>query len=71
MNELVKALRCSCEPMTKDKSCVGCKYRGLDEIDENFPTHPDVVIDGVGYWEYCDTERMALDSADLIEQLTK
>lgn len=32
---------------------------------------PDVVIDGVGYWESCDYEQIEEDAAQALEELTK
>lgn len=69
MDELIKALRCSCKVPNKDLDCTGCKYRCLEEVDDKIPVPADTEIYGVKYWEYCDTERMALDAADMLESL--
>lgn len=69
IEELIKALRCSCEVPSKKHSCDGCRYRGLEEIKDNIPVKTDIVIDGVEYWEYCDTEKIALECAEVLESV--
>lgn len=66
---LIKALRCSTTVPAKGHSCEGCKYRGLNEYDPAIPVLYDVEIDGVSYWGYCDTEKMAIDAADILEEV--
>lgn len=68
INELVMALKCSCSVRKEGDSCVDCPYRGLEEIDKTIPHLADVVIDGIECWEYCDTEAMALDAAEVLEK---
>lgn len=69
--ELVMALRCSARPRRKEDTCIGCPYRGLEEVIPDLPCPPDLEEDGISYWEYCDTERMAIDAAEMIEKLNE
>lgn len=69
VNELIKALKCSIEVPKKGHSCEGCKYRGLEEVTKDIPIPTDVVINGKQYWEYCDTEKMAEESIEILESL--
>lgn len=72
---LIRALRCSASVPDKNHSCEGCPYRGLDEVTEeaeklfgeNIDEHL-VKIKEKKYWEYCNTEKMALDAAEMLEK---
>ena len=66
--ELVKALRCSAS--VKPDKCDGCPYRLLEEYDVEFPVPYDVEIEGKKYYESCDVDRIAMDAADMLEELT-
>lgn len=68
VNELIKALKCSLG-LLKEWECEGCKYKKLVEIAKDIPSPPDVVIDGKQYWEYCDIEKMAEESIEILESL--
>ena len=64
--ELVKALRCSATPGGAE-SCAGCSYRVVDRVsDEDAAKYG--FVPGAEF-ESCDTDRMALDAADLLEKL--
>lgn len=66
VKELVKALRCSATPGGAE-SCAGCSYRVVDRVsDEDAAKYG--FVPGAEF-ESCDTDRMALDAADLLEKL--
>lgn len=68
--ELITALKCSTK-VREGKCDENCPYRTLEEVKLDFPLPADVTINGIGYWESCDCDRMVLDAADAIEQLVK
>lgn len=64
--ELVKALRCSATPGGAE-SCAGCSYRVVEQVsDEDAAKYG--IAPGAEF-ESCDTDRIALDAADLLEKL--
>lgn len=65
---LIKALRCSATPREKGATCDGCPYRYLEKKGD-FPAPADLVIDGIEYYEQCDVEKIAFDSADELEKI--
>lgn len=67
---LVEALRCSGSVLTDKEKCHKCEYCCRDEVDPKIPVPADYEDDGKLYWESCDCDRMVLDAAELIEQLT-
>lgn len=67
---IVYALRCSSKP-GGGKCTVLCPYRMLEEAKPEIPIKPNAVIDGVGYLESCDVDRIARDAADMIERLQR
>ena len=73
MNEnelLINALRCTVISYDKKiMKCEGCKYRLLEEIDENIPVPFDVEIEGKRYLESCDYDRIVLEAAEKLEKL--
>lgn len=69
--DLIDALRCSASELPERNDCKNCKYRLLEKLDEEFPMQPDVYIDGVGYWQSCDVERIAFDATDALYDLVK
>ena len=64
---VIKALRCSATPRTSETDCTKCPYRWLEPVTDLIPMAPDVVIDGVHYWESCDCNKICLDAANLLE----
>ena len=64
--ELVKALRCSAS--AKRQSCKGCPYRLLEEVTDGLEVAIGVQINGKAYWESCDTEKMVMDAANMLEK---
>lgn len=70
IDDLIKALRCSATPIAqKTNKCEECKFRYLEPKTDDIPMPADVVIDGVEYWQSCDVDRIALESADMLENL--
>ena len=67
--EIVKALRCSNTVWHKNHTCEGCSYRSLEPVQAHIQIRPDVVIDGIGYWESCDYEQICNDAADALEAM--
>lgn len=65
--EVIYALRCSCTPGSHCDKKNNCPYYLLEEIKPDFPVPADVTIDGIKYWESCNTDQMCLDAADLLE----
>lgn len=55
--ELVRALRCAATPMTGDMPCKTCRYNIIEEWNG-------------GVWESCDTNRISMDAAARLEELT-
>lgn len=68
--KLIAALRCSAS-VSNGRCDENCPYRTLEEMKPDFPIKADVTINGIGYWESCDCDRMILDAADAVEQLVK
>ena len=64
---IINALRCSAAPWRKGATCNDCPYRLLDPMEDELK-YADVVIDGVGYYESCDVDKIALDAADALER---
>lgn len=66
--EIIKALRRS-SSVVPNRECGKCAYFYRDEpspeIAEQYGAVPDYC------WESCDCDRIALDAADMIEQLLK
>lgn len=56
INTLIKALRCSGSPKSGD--CMNCEYRLLEEKD------------GKQYWLSCDCDRIVLEAADVMEEMS-
>lgn len=71
-SELVEALICSASKYDS-KKCKNCKYMMLEEIAEDIdlPVKPDVKKDGKLYWQSCDTDRIALDAADMLKDVAE
>lgn len=69
IDELIKALRCSARVKTNEDKCEECPYRTLEEVSDKIPCPSDVEIDGIKYWEGCDCDTIATDSADMLEKL--
>lgn len=71
---IIRALRCSAKAPEEGNTCELCPFRGLEEVTEeyakvfgeNIEEHT-VKIKEKRYWEYCDTEKMALEAADYLE----
>ncbi len=64
---LIKALKCSLEE--HGHNCTGCHYRRLEECNDVYRIPLCVEIDGVKYWEDCNTNQMARDSIELLEKM--
>jgi len=68
---IVEALRCSSKPASNEQDCQNCKWHLIDYCDE----HPDIgipadgEINGRKVWIGCDTDRIALEAANLLEKL--
>jgi len=69
--EIVRAMRCTTSMDASEFECENCKYRTLDKVNDEFPVPADTEIDGVKYWESCDSDRILLDAACMIEELSK
>lgn len=69
---LVKALRCSAAVHNEEK-CKECGYCIAEEIPEDMRDYlkPTYEEGGVPYFISCDCDRMALEAADLIEELSE
>lgn len=65
---IIKALRCSAT-VVPNRECGKCAYFCRDEpspeIAEQYGAVPD------DFWDGCDCDKIALDAADMIEQLLK
>lgn len=64
--ELIEALKCTISVPAK-KCRDDCPYLVREEIKPDFPMPPDAVIDGIGYWDNCDVERMTVDAIRALE----
>lgn len=64
---LIEALKCTISVPTQ-KCRDDCPYLVRDEIKPDFPLPPDVVIDGIGYWDSCDTDRMTRDCIEVLSE---
>ena len=72
MEKLIRALRCSATGREKDFTCQkDCPYLTLNEVSKGSLYPPDITIDGIGYWQSCNIDRVALDAAEALEKLEK
>lgn len=68
INTLIKALRCSASPGHGD--CMNCEYRLLEEVEPKIPVKSDIEMYGKQYWLSCDCDRIVLEAADVIEEMS-
>lgn len=68
INTLIKALRCSGSPESGD--CMNCEYRLLEEVDPELAVKSDIEMDGKQYWLICDCDRIVLEAADVMEEMS-
>lgn len=64
---LIEALKCSIK-IPGEKCRDDCPYLVREEIKPDFPMPPDAVIDGIGYWDSCDTNRMTMDCIEALRE---
>lgn len=55
--ELIRALRCAATAQTGDEPCETCSYNKKEEWNG-------------GVWESCDVDRISMDAAERLEELT-
>ena len=70
--EIIRALRCAATPY---ETCTGCPYdraESLEPIKERFPGNEVALpeTDSDGLYHFCDVDKIALDAADRLEELT-
>lgn len=63
--EVIRALRCSTSAGGENFPCSDCRYL----IKEPIPKEMIRWAKGEKYWATCDCDRIALDAADLLENL--
>lgn len=67
---VIRALRCSCSVGRHD--CSGCEYhaRPTEEEIEGFCNTHDLDPESMtaDFWDYCDTDRICADAAELLEK---
>lgn len=69
MQELIKKLRCS---SSSDSKCdTNCRYCKSDEIPEQYKEMADFQKDGKYYCYSCDCDRICMDAADKLEEVSK
>lgn len=66
---LIKALRCSATVHHEEKNCEECPYRTLEPIDKDDPLFINSDLGDKEYWESCNLDQMALDAAELLENM--
>ena len=62
--EIVQALRCTSTPGEFPEDCTGCSYYRKEQLGAEMKEKL-----GVDTWPSCDTNKVGMDAADLIERL--
>lgn len=64
---LIEALKCTISTTAK-KCRSDCPYLFREGIEQGFLVQPDEVIDRIGYWDSCDTDRMTRDCIEVLSE---
>lgn len=63
--ELIEKLRCTSTPPAEGHSCSGCAYAVTEEVPEGWPSEFSEEV-----WISCDCDRIVLEAADRVEELS-
>ena len=75
IDRLIAALRCSANPKYSEENCFFCKYAKKEDVEELELTKEEKMLftemeeDGKRYYVSCDCDRMAIDAADMLDNL--
>ena len=67
VDDIIRALRCI-SSVGMPNTCEGCAYRVLENVKDGICVPHDVEVDGIKYWESCDSARIAMDASSALEK---
>ena len=76
IDRLIAALRCSANPKYSEENCFFCKYVKKEDVEKLGLTAVEIAAytdclqeGGKKYYVSCDCDRMAIDAADMLDNL--